>query len=148
METIRKHIKLISLLMSFLFLAQSCSVYHTKTVTVDEAIQSNKRVKANSSDFETYKFEKLQKEENQIYGIAKRKSSTAEMLSDQIVNENENNKSVKILLTDNNLKEIHLQNKTMSTILPIAIPLLIIGILAITIRDSISLDLGGSFNIP
>ena len=92
METIRKHLKWISFLLAIIFLFQSCKVYHNKTATVDEAVRSFKRVKINSYGNHVYKFENLQIKEEQLYGLAKRSSKTAETLSGQIVEEKENNK--------------------------------------------------------
>ena len=130
MKILRKHLKLISLFLSFTFLLQSCKVYQSRTVSADEASQSNKRIKVNSIRNDTYKFEELRKEDDKLYGIVKKKSSTAKHLSFQSYEEIDNGKYVKILLPDNIVKEIHLQNKTMSTVLNIAIPfLIIIGIM-------------------
>ena len=132
MKTIRKHLKLIALFLSVVFLLQSCKVYQAKTVMLDEAIQSSGRVKVNSYRNDKYKFEQLIIEDGKLYGITKKKSLTAKKLSFQNHKEIDNSNDVKILLPDNIGKDIHLQNKTMSTVVSIAIPLLIIiGVLAI-----------------
>ena len=146
MKTIRKHLKLIALFFSFTFLLQSCKVYQTKTVTVDEAIQSSKRVKINTFRNDTYKFEELRKDDGKLYGITKKKSGTAKDLSFQGYEENANSKYVKILLPDTIVKEVYLQNKTMSTVISIAVPLLIIiGVLAIIQPGDV---ISGSFDGP
>jgi hypothetical protein len=147
MKTIRKHLKLIALLLSVVFLLQSCKVYQTKTVMVDEAIQSSGRVKVNSFRNDTYKFDKLGLEDGKLYGITKKKSLTAKKLSFQNHKDINNSKYLKILLPDNIVKEIHLQNKTMSTVVSIAIPLIIIiGVLAIIQPGNVGGgSLGGSW---
>ena len=51
-------------------------------------------------------------EENQLYGIAKKQShKSKKVYNDNIVNENELDKYVKILLTDDLVNEIHLYSK-------------------------------------
>ena len=119
MKKTRLNLKLITLLLSSALLFQSCKVYEGKTVTVDEALQFPGRVKIKTINNDTYKFENLKKEEGQLYGIAKKKSKTSKDLLDKIINENSNNKYVKILLTEELVQEIHLQNKTISTILTV-----------------------------
>ena len=136
METIRKHLKWISFLLAIIFLFQSCKVYHNKTATVDEAVRSFKRVKINSYGNHVYKFENLQIQEGQLFGLAKRSSKTAETLSVQIVEVKENNKYVKIHILDNTIKEIHIQNKTMSIIVPIGVTILAITALSLIFQDS------------
>ena len=125
-------LKWIALTLSALFLLQSCKVYQSKTVTVNEAILSTERVKVNNFNNESYKFERLYKENEQLYGYTKRGSSTAKKLTEQIVKSQLN--YVIILLSEKTIKEYHLQNKTLSTILTVAIPItVIIGIVSLGI---------------
>ncbi|HCE54861.1 MAG: hypothetical protein ACYCZ2_16450 [Lutibacter sp.] len=138
MKTIRKHLRLISLLLAFTFLQQSCSVYHSSTASIDEAIQSNVKIKLASETEDNYEFQELQRENGNIYGITKWKSVTADLLSAQIVEDTKDQKNVKILLRNDQLNNIHLQNKTMSTLATIGIPLVVVGIIVIIARKSIS----------
>ncbi|MCZ6703894.1 MAG: hypothetical protein O6940_12760 [Ignavibacteria bacterium] len=132
MKTTHHHLKWIALTLSALFLLQSCKVYQSKTVTVNEAILSTERVKVNNFNNESYKFERLYKENEQLYGYTKRGSSTAKKLTEQIVKSQLN--YVIILLSEKTIKEYHLQNKTLSTILTVAIPVtVIIGIVSLGI---------------
>ena len=137
MKTIRKHLKLISLLLAFTFLQQSCSVYHSSTANIDEAIQSNDKIKLVSAT-DTYVFQELIRENGNIYGITKRKSMTADLLSDQITVDTKGQKYVKILLRNDQLNNIYLQNKTMSTLATIALPVVIVGVIVIIAANSIS----------
>lgn len=57
-------------------------------------------------------------------GVTNKKSSTAKKLFDQITFTDSNNKFVKILLSEDLIKEIHLKNMTMSTVVQIAISIL------------------------
>ncbi len=130
MKTQRKHLKLIELFLSVTVLVQSCKVYTYKATTVDEAVKTNLvKVKTKSKKNETYRFNDLENINDAHYGIAHKNSKTAKKLSDQITMEDEFN-NVKILLKEEQLNRVYLKkhNKTLSTILPFAIPILIMGI--------------------
>jgi hypothetical protein len=142
MKTIRRHLKMISLLLSFTILVQSCVAYHSSTASIDEAIQSNDKIKLTSEIEDNYEFQELQRENGNIYGITKRKSVTADLLSAQIVEDTIDQKNVKILLRNDQLNNIHLQNKTMSTLGTIAIPVVIVGVIAIIAVNSMDFNFG------
>lgn len=142
MKTIRKHLKMLSLIMSLTILVQSCVAYHSSAASIDEAVQSNDKIKLVSATKDTYVFQELQRENGNIYGITKRKSVTADLLSSQIVADTKDQKNVKILLRDDQLNNIHLQNKTMSTLATIGIPLVVMGVIAIIVANSLDFNLG------
>ena len=121
MKTIRKHLKLGSLLLAFTIFLQSCSIYRAQTASVDEALQFNQKIKLVINSDDTYKFEKLLKENEHIYGISQKDSRTAKYLHKQIVEENENQKYVKILLTKDQLNKIHLLNKGLTIAVTLAV---------------------------
>ena len=129
MKKIRLHLKRIALLLIFLMTLQSCSVYYSKTASVDEAIQSDNKVKVITSTNETYKFKKLQKENDQIYGVLKLRSNKAENLLDQGLLEGYDDKYGKLLLSQDTIQAIHLKNKGASTAVTVAIPVVIVGVL-------------------
>ena len=139
MKTIRRHLKMISLLLSLTILAQSCVAYHSSTASLDEAIQSNDKIKLEATE-DTYEFLELQREDGNIYGITKRKSVTADLLSSQIVEDTKDQKNVKILLRNDQLNNIHLQNKSMSTLGTIAIPIVIVTAIVVAAASSISIS--------
>ena len=115
MKTIKKRIKLIALIFGALILFQSCKVYRYETATIDDALRFSKNIKVVSNTNEIYKFKSLQKGETGIYGITNKTSKTAKKLASQIV-ENNNPSLVKIHLSEENIKDIYLQNKSMSTV--------------------------------
>ena len=139
MKTIRKHLKLVSMLLSLTILVQSCVAYHSSTASIDEAIQSNDKIKLEATE-DTYEFQELQRENGNIYGITKKKSVTADLLSAQIVEDTKDQKNVKILLRNDQLNNIHLQNKTMSTLGTIAIPVVIMTAIVVAAASSISIS--------
>jgi len=120
------NLKWIAITLASLLLFQSCKVYHGKTATVDEVVQSQKRVKVNNYSDETYIFKSLQMEDKKLYGITKKNSQTAKKLKEQIVEEKISGKFVKILLPEETIKEFRLQNKTLSAIFTIAIPIVLV----------------------
>ena len=121
------HLKWIAISVSTLMLMQSCSVYHSKVSTVDDAIASKTKVKAVTFDDVTYKFDDLIREEGELYGIAIRKSRTTRKLENLIVNENTGDKFIKISVPENTIRGYYLKNKTVSTILTITAVVISIG---------------------
>ena len=108
MKKLKNKYRLISFLLSTVLVFQSCRVYHKESVSLTEAIQSEKRVKIKTSSNKTLKFSKLTFEDGKYYGI----------------NFNQNSgKYQKIPLDENKLQTIRLQNKPLSIILGIAIPI-------------------------
>ena len=116
------NLKWIAVLFSSLMLFQSCKVYHNKTATIDEVIESQERVKVKTNEDESYEFDRLQREDNLIYAYTKIRSRTAEKLSDKGLD----GKFIKIQLLEENIKEYHIHNKSLSTIINIAMPVIII----------------------
>ena len=140
MKTLRLYLKKISIFFMFLITLQSCVVYHSKTATVDEAIQSDDKIKVITDSNDIYKLHKLKKEDGQIYGVVKKGSETAKRLSDQGLIKYSDSKYETILLTENTINEVHLKNKTLSTVLSVAIP--VVGVVAIfaILYNSMSFD--------
>jgi len=126
--------KSITFLMIFALPFQSCKVYDSKTASKQDALLSEGKVKVKSTTKETYKFEKLIEEKNQLYGLAKRQSSKSKQVyNDNIVNDNKLDKNVKILLTDDLVNEIHLYNKGKSKALGTTLGVLGIGYVVVLI---------------
>ena len=121
------NLKWIAIALSALMLLQSCKVYFKDTATLDEVVESQKRVKLKTNFNETYQFDRLQREEGLIYAYTKSKSDTAENLSDNGVEGKLDGKYLKVQLKDETIKEYHLQNKFSSTVINIAIPVLILS---------------------
>ena len=120
-------LKWIALTISSLFLLQSCSVYNSKIVTVDEVILSGESVKVKCHNDAIYKFEKLVREDGKVYGIACEKGRTARKMSEQIVDGYLDDKQVKIVLSENTIKECYLQNKGLSDLIPNLFSVLVTG---------------------
>lgn len=104
--------KNISFLLVLLILLQSCSVYH-KPTTLETAVVADKKVRIITTDYQKYKFHRLERENNRLIGITKLESSTAKKLagSPAIIE----GKYLKVDLTHLNIQEINLRNKIGST---------------------------------
>jgi len=142
MKTIRIYLKKISVFLILLMTLQSCVVYHSKIATVDEAIQSDNKVKIITDSNDIYKLHKLKIEDGQVYGVLKKGSETAERLADQGLIKYSDSKYETILIKDSTIKEIYLKNKTLSTVLSIAIPVVGIVVLLVVLYNTASNDIG------
>lgn len=116
MKTTNSNLQLVAVLLSIVLLLQSCKVYRSETATIDDALRFSKNIKVVSATNEIYKFKSLQEEDGKIYGIVNKNSKTAKKLANQIVTNNNPRSLVKIFLLKENIKEIYLQNKSMTTI--------------------------------
>ncbi|UOK43560.1 MULTISPECIES: hypothetical protein [Flavobacterium] len=122
MKVLYKKIQIISLLLSFIFLLQSCHVYHKVPISLDEAVAANKRMKVTTTDDKKHKFRKIEKSDSTYYGIVKTRGQ-----------------KVKVPLEIEKIKSIHPVNKEGSTLLSVGIVVVPIGILMIIAMTS---DLG------
>ena len=142
MKPLRKHLKPIALLLSVVVLMQSCIVYQSQTVSVDEAVTSSKRVRVKWNDGETYRFKKLEKTKGKLYGVLGRNSDDAYYLSSYIIDSTNRGKYVYILIPDEFISKIQLQNKELSTVLSVLIPVFVIGGILKIAADNMSINPG------
>ena len=122
------NLKFIAIALSALMLMQSCVVYHKAPVTVDEALSFDNKVRAKTFVDVTYDFKNLIREEGQLYGITKRGSKTAKLLSQQIVDNYFDSKYVKIVVLENTIKSYHLKNKNASTLANVFLTITLVGL--------------------
>ena len=147
MKKVRLHLKFIALVLVFIMTLPSCNIYYSKTATMDEAIQSDNRVKLITSTNDIYKFKKLQKEDDQIYGVIKKGSNKAEDLMDQGLLEDYDDKYGKLLLSKVTIQKIHIKNKKASTAVNVVVPAVIVGalvVIGVNSANNISVDLDWS----
>ena len=140
-------IKSLAFALSFLILLQSCSVYQSSPSTIDEAIKSTDKVKIVSPEQNTYKFDHLVKIDSLVYGYVKKNSLAAKELSGQIILKDADGKYAKIQLYNRNIASVHLKNHTASTLVTIAVPVGIIGVMvgiSYAAADSVSLEWSGN----
>ena len=119
MKTKTKMRKGLALIISFILIIESCSVYKSTPVSLQEAVQKNTKVKLITKENEKLKFRYLVKDDNTYYGISKQGGA-----------------KVKTPIDENLVSTIRLKDKTMSTILTIAFPVVMISSLALIFQDS------------
>ena len=103
----------------------SCSVYHSKTSTAEQAVNTNNKVKIHTVDQSVYKFKELEMKDNVLLGITKKNSKTAQKYPAKTAVLDIDKNLVGIPLNLQNIKEIHTKNNTISTILSIGIPVIV-----------------------
>ena len=123
-----------------LLMLSGCSVYHTDTVSVEKAVESNSNVRLVTLDNVYYEFKKLERENGQLYGLTSRNSETAKMLLDH--KQIPYNKMTRIALADDEIQAVYLKNKSVSRLVNYGVPVVgAAGLLTVT-SDSFRPDLG------
>jgi len=112
MKTIKTHLKTVALIFASLILFQGCTVYKSTAVSLDEAAKSDTKVKVVTNDNQTLKFKRVGFENDYYYGEV-----------------NFKNTWIKTRINEDNIVKIQLKDKSLSTILSIGIPIVILGIL-------------------
>ena len=136
MSNKRKQI-LASILLSVLILFQSCTVYHKYSSSLDDAITSNDKVKVVIPSDDPYKFKKIQKIDGEIYGLMYNKSRSYKLLASRKTIPSDKETMTYVQIYENELNDLHLKNKTASTVLSITIPLVVVGALVGAIYSSL-----------
>ena len=123
MKTLKNQLKVIAQILSVLILLQGCTVYKSANVSLDDAYKSQTKVKVKTNDNRTLKFKRIAFEDGSYYGIN-------ESYKDDPF-EQYNKELIKTHIDVENIENIRIKNKTMSTILPLATPVVVFGILII-----------------
>ena len=117
MKSFKNYSKLIGLFFSILILFQGCTVY--KSTTIQQAVQTESKVKVRTKNGETFKFSRVGTKDGNYYGVSKTKGET-----------------IKISLDENFINTIKEKDKTLSTILTIGIPITIVVLIISSISGS------------
>jgi hypothetical protein len=110
MKTIKKQYKLIALVLSMLILFQGCTVYRSVSISLEQAVQNESKVRVKTNSNKKLKFKRIGNENGTYYGVKK-----------------SNGVIVKTPLDHNIINSINEKDKTLSTILSIGIPVIIVG---------------------
>ena len=119
MKTLKKQLKIVALFFSALILLQGCTVYKSANVTLEEASKAEIQARVKTNDNQTQKFKRIGFENGQYYGVKKI-----------------NGDIIKTQINEQKIKRVQLKDKTASTIIPIAVPVIIIGIAAIIFANN------------
>jgi len=111
MKTLKKQLRLTALVLTSLIILQSCRVYHRDSVSLQQAIKEEKRVKIKTADNKTLKFKKIIYAEGGYYGI---KHSTFKY------------EIHKMPLDQSKLQSVRMHNKSLSIIYGVGLSVVII----------------------
>jgi hypothetical protein len=129
MRTIKSKSKCITYLLSMILLLQSCTIYHSSTGSAEQAIASNNKVRVDGSEGFSLKFKKIERIDDEIYGLTKTKSSTYKRLKGRETKESQLDDHIYVRLSEKEIQSLHLKNRTASTVVTILVPVLAIGVL-------------------
>lgn len=130
MKTLKKQLRPITWLLALVMLLQSCTVYKSTSITLDQAVQNESKVKVKTKSAENLKFKRIGVENGNYYGV---KKSKGEM--------------VRIPLNENFISSVKEKDKTLSTVLTVALPIAIIVGGLLIFQDSFKWK-DSSFTIP
>ncbi|MCR8668019.1 hypothetical protein NO995_10025 [Aestuariibaculum sp. M13] len=124
MKTYKEQNKSIKLLFfAFIMLLQGCSVYRSNPTTIEHVIRNESKVKMVFKNNKTEKFEKIIIEEGNYYGVT-------------IIN----GETIKHPLDQNEILVVKEKNKSLSTILGIGIPVVVLGTIFVLVGENNSYD--------
>ncbi|HSI70172.1 MAG TPA: hypothetical protein VK941_08055 [Gillisia sp.] len=138
MKTKLRIFRVISCLLTIVILGQSCTIYRSAGISVDEAVESQNKVRVKTKLNQNYIFKRLEKDTAGVYGIADQKSRPARELSHHITSRNLPEYQVKIKLQEDSIKEIKPRDKTLSIVVPAGIVAAGIILFALTFNASFS----------
>lgn len=105
--------KNVSYLLVILLLMQSCSVYN-KPTSVEEALAADKKVKVITTDNQKYKFTRLEKRNDRLFGTTKLRSATAKKIAGMpaVID----GKYLEVDISSVDIEQVRLRNESGSTI--------------------------------
>ncbi|GAB2766016.1 hypothetical protein [Salinimicrobium soli] len=104
-----KAARFLTLALSLFVLLQSCSIYRSKSLSVEEAVAFNRKVKIKTNSNQTFTFKRLEKDEGRLVGVTPRNSKAARKLG-EIIETNDSNKFVKVKLDQDSIEQIKAKN--------------------------------------
>jgi len=131
MTTRFKIFRVLAFLLTVLILCQSCNIYRTTNLSLEEAAETDVKVRLKTTSDRKYVFKRIEKNEDLIYGVANKNSKAAKELSNHILPESPMDNKVKIRLDELPIQEINPKNKRLSELVPLMIAgvaLLIFGL--------------------
>lgn len=108
--------RLLLLSLSIGMLFQACTVYHSQTVSMEEAFQQHTKVKMYSEKGRKYKFKWLEKEGELYVGYTKPNSNTAEKLLKVQTSQHQYNKFPGFYISSDSIARVQTKNKDLSTL--------------------------------
>ncbi|MFH6770164.1 hypothetical protein V8G56_15540 [Gaetbulibacter aquiaggeris] len=121
MKTFKIYSKAIALFCTMLIFFQSCTVYKSKPISIESAVQNENKVKVKTKSGETFRFSRIGIEDDNYYGVSKNKGTV-----------------VKTALNEKSINSIKEKDKTLSTVLTIGLPIVYFVLLVSALVSGIS----------
>lgn len=119
MKTLKKNNQKINLILIFVILFESCTVYKSTPVSLEEAYKFEGKVRVYTIENIELWFKKIEVDNNEYFGVTRKKG-----------------KIVRIPLDSLKIKSISVKNKTLSTVLNVGIPIVILGGIVIGVAST------------
>ena len=126
MKTFKNYSKIAAFLCSILILLQGCTVYKSTSISMEHAVQNETKVKVKTNSGEKYKFSRIGIKDGNYFGVTKSKGAM-----------------VKIPLDEKSINTVNEKDKTLSTVLSIGIPVIILGVIIVGVASAAGSILGG-----
>src|SRR5690606_11591661 len=111
-----------------LIIFQSCGgVYNSTNLALESALETDKPLKVRTTEGYVFKINRLERDETGIYGIARKESNNARKNKESIIENDYQDKYVKMEIPEKSIEEIRTKNKALSIVLPITIGVAIIA---------------------
>ena len=120
MKTIKNSMKQIALLFSIILLISSCVTYKATSLTIDELVKTQEKVRVEYKDSKIQRFQNLVLENGTYFGMMKEKLQT-----------------VKKPIEVESIKSVRVYDRTKSTIVTIGVHVLLVGIAYFVAKKSI-----------
>ena len=115
--------------LAILIIFQSCNIYHSTNISLEKAVETNRKVRVKTDVGDKLKFKWIADKEGEFYGYTRRNSSTSKKLKNLGVIGTSNGKFYSYGLKTLNIDQVQAKNYTLSTIGTILIS--IVGIFAV-----------------
>jgi len=83
MRTIKNYLKIIASLLALLMLLESCTVYKNASITLDQAVNNEAKVKVKTETAENLKFNRIDFNNGNYYGIKKTQGEIVKIQLDE-----------------------------------------------------------------
>ena len=113
MKTIKTHLRVVAFFFSAAILFQGCTVYKSSGVSFDEAVRAETKVRVEKKNGEKVKYSRIVVlNDGNFYGV-------------EVIKGLSNN----VIIEEDSIEKIHIKDRVLSTILTVAIPVVIVGVL-------------------
>ncbi len=119
LESTKKQLRPIAWLMAIAMIIQSCTVYKSTPLNLEQAVQKESKVRITTNSNKTFVYKKIVIDEGKYYGVERIKG-----------------KKINIPINEDLVKSIQIRNESLSALLSVGIPIaVIVGISVINAAD-------------